>query len=149
GRTLYDLGQLDDAVLAYQRALALRPQYEECRDNLAYVFQVLGRYREASELYRQGVREGPNAANAARFLALASLYDPEADPLTTYAAQRRDEERFARPAYARARPHGNTADPERPIRVAYLSSDLCDHPVGRNIEPLLAHRDRRSFVVAA
>jgi protein O-GlcNAc transferase len=148
GVTLFDAGDLDGAAAAYRRALAIAPDHEGCRNNLAFVLQVLGRGAEALELYRRGVVADANPETAARYLALTSLYDPGADLDARYRDQRNAEERFARPLYASVR-HENVADPRRRLRVGYLSSDFRDHPVGRNVEPLLTSRDRGGFEVVA
>jgi predicted O-linked N-acetylglucosamine transferase (SPINDLY family) len=43
--------------------------------------------------------------------------------------------------------YANTRDPERRVRVGYLSPDFWSHPVARFIEPILMHHDRRTFEV--
>ncbi|MBV8536247.1 MAG: tetratricopeptide repeat protein, partial [Alphaproteobacteria bacterium] len=148
GVTLFDQGDLDGAAASYRRALAIAPDHEGCRNNLAFVLQVLGRAAEAVELYRRGVAAGPNPATAARYLFLTSLYDPGTDLDARYRDQRNAEDRFARPVYRPAH-HENVPDPRRRLRIGYVSSDFRDHPVGRNIEPLLAARDRAAFEVIA
>ncbi len=148
GVTLYDEGDLDGAVEVYRRTLALMPGHERARNNLALVLLILGRPGEAAELYRRGMAEGPNPATAARYLALASLYDPDTDLDARYRTERDAEDRFARPLYVQTT-HANPRDPLRRLRIGYLSSDFRDHPVGRNMELLLAHRDRSRFEVVA
>lgn len=145
GVTLFDSGDLDGAEQAYRAALTLAPAHEACRNNLAFLLQVLGRYGEATALYRRGVEQGPNPVAAARYLFLAQLYDSEVDIAARRAEQRAVMDTLARPARAAAPARPTARDPERRLRVAYLTSDFCDHPVGRNMEPLLAHRDRRRF----
>ena len=148
GVTLFDEGDLDAAVAAYRRALAVAPDHEGCRNNLAFVLQVLGRGAEAVELYRRGIAAGPNPETAARYLSLNSLYDPNTDLDARYRDQRKAEDKFARPFYAAVR-HENGTDPLRRLRIGYLTSDFRDHPVGRNVAPLLGSRDRAGFEVIA
>ena len=143
----FEQGELDGAVEAYRRALDLNPQHENSRNNLAYMLQVLGRYAEAASLYRRGVEGGPNPETAARYLSLASLYDPGTDQTARYREQRGFEDRFARPVYARTTPHAAAKDPNRRLRIGYLTADFKDHPVARNVEPLLVHRNTRDFEV--
>ncbi len=70
----------------------------------------------------------------------------------------RDEDRLAdeHRAYARRfaitgpdsrRPHTNTADPDRPLRVGYLSADYRRHPVAFFLLPLLANHDPAAVTV--
>jgi predicted O-linked N-acetylglucosamine transferase (SPINDLY family) len=42
-------------------------------------------------------------------------------------------------------PFTNDPSPQRPLHVAMVSPDLRDSPVGRFIEPILQHHDRRAF----
>jgi protein O-GlcNAc transferase len=145
GVTLFDEGRLDDAAAAYHRCLAALPRHEGGRNNLALIYQVMGRHADAAALYRRGMAEGPNPATAARYLFLNSLYDPDADLDARFAEQRQVEDRFARPLYAHRFAVGNSPDPSRRLRVGYVSSDFRDHPIGRNVEPLLVHRNRAHF----
>ncbi|MGH7132606.1 MAG: tetratricopeptide repeat protein [Phycisphaerales bacterium] len=41
-----------------------------------------------------------------------------------------------------AEPLRNAPDPERVLRVGFVSSDICEHPVAYFLEPLLEHLDR-------
>ena len=38
--------------------------------------------------------------------------------------------------------HGNLSDKERKLRVGYLSSDYCNHPVARFLQPILENHDK-------
>jgi predicted O-linked N-acetylglucosamine transferase (SPINDLY family) len=149
GVARFEQGDLDAAEAEFRQALSLQPDHEPSRNYLAYTLQVLGRYGEAAALYRRAAAQGANAANAARFLALASVYDPDADIDARYDAQRQAEDRFARPLYAHQPRPVNLPDPERRLRIGYLTSDFKDHPVARNMELLLAARDRGRFEVVA
>ena len=150
GATLFDEGDLDGAAAAYRHTLAVTPSHEGARNNLAFVLQVLGRGAEAVELYRRGMADGPHPETAARYRFLSTLYDPDADLDldARFAAQREAADRFAHPFDERTT-YANVRDPERRLRIGYLSSDFRDHPVGRNVEPLLAHRDRERFEIFA
>src|SRR5262249_20151214 len=101
GVTLFELGELDAAIAAYRPALAIAPDHEGPRDNLAFVLRIVGRTAEAVGLYRKGDAAGQ--ATAMRYLALSTLYDPNADLDVRYAEQRRAEDRLARPFYAQWR----------------------------------------------
>ncbi len=52
--------KLQDAVPLYQKALELRPEFREARINLGDVYEKLGMFKEAVELYREGVKLHPN-----------------------------------------------------------------------------------------
>lgn len=43
--------------------------------------------------------------------------------------------------------HQNRVDPNKKIKVGYVSADFFNHPVASYIEPVLAHHDKQSFEV--
>jgi len=55
---------------------------------------------------------------------------------------RKWDERHAQPLRASIRPHQNNRDPEKRLRIGFVSPDFRDHVVGRNILPLFEHRNR-------
>ena len=62
---------------------------------------------------------------------------------------RRWSREHAEPLKKCVRPHANDRNPERRLRIGYVSADSCRHPVGRFILPLLAHHDKRQVEVFA
>jgi tetratricopeptide (TPR) repeat protein len=55
GNVYFLFGTYDQAVHAYNRAIALSPETGEPYSNLALTYVQMGRYSEASEVYRRGV----------------------------------------------------------------------------------------------
>ncbi|MEK7223264.1 MAG: hypothetical protein AAB156_03220, partial [Pseudomonadota bacterium] len=56
-------------------------------------------------------------------------------------------ERHARKFAAQIRPHTNQPDPERPLRIGYVSADFKRHPIGYFLEPVLAEHDKSKVTV--
>jgi predicted O-linked N-acetylglucosamine transferase (SPINDLY family) len=64
----------------------------------------------------------------------------------------RDEHRIwnqqhAEPLKKFIRPHSNDREPDRPLRIGYVSADFLDHPVGRLILPLLSAHNHDHFTI--
>ncbi len=76
------------------------------------------------------------------------MYDPVWTNEARFEEARRLAQRYARKPLS-APATTPRADPARRLRIGYLSSDFRNHPVVRNIEPLLVHRDRERFEVVA
>jgi predicted O-linked N-acetylglucosamine transferase (SPINDLY family) len=57
-------GDFDAAIVQYQQALALQPDYAEARNNLGVVFNNLGRFDEAIDCYQQALASAPDYAQA-------------------------------------------------------------------------------------
>ncbi len=74
-------GRDDDAVAAYLRALELRPGYARALANLGYVFQKVGKFADAVEVYRAMLANDPTDAEASHMLsALSGESRDRADP---------------------------------------------------------------------
>ncbi|HEX9466650.1 MAG TPA: tetratricopeptide repeat protein [Alphaproteobacteria bacterium] len=148
GLACQNQGRLEAAATHYARALEIDPGLIEARKNLALVWLMLGRSGDAIAIYREGVKIGPDVPAFQRLLVAATMYDPSWSNEARYVEARRLAELFTKRGSCAAT-HANRRDPRRRLRVGYLSSDFRDHPIARNIEPLLEHRDRDRFEVIA
>ena len=100
-----------------------------------------GRLAEALDTYRAGVAARPDYANGHSNLAYMLHFDPAADAPAILAEARRWNDAHARPLRNRLRPFDHDRDPQRKLRIGYVSPDLRDHVVGRNLLPLFEHHD--------
>jgi predicted O-linked N-acetylglucosamine transferase (SPINDLY family) len=53
----------------------------------------------------------------------------------------------AAPLARERKPHTNTPDPERRLKIGYLSPDLYNHAIFKNIAPVLMHHDHANYEV--
>jgi predicted O-linked N-acetylglucosamine transferase (SPINDLY family) len=144
GNALAALERLDAARDAYTRALALNPNLAKAHCNLGTLLQSQGRIDESLAHYRRALELEPDFVACHQNLLTGILYHPGLDD----AARLAEHLRFARdhaPAGVRPRPHPNVPDPDRRLRLGYLSADLRDHPVACNLIPLIEARDRSRF----
>jgi predicted O-linked N-acetylglucosamine transferase (SPINDLY family) len=143
GNALKDEGRLDEAIASYQRAVALDPNSAGLHNNLGLVLQKMGDIGAAIGSFRKAVSLRPKAVGPQRNLLSALLFDPESSPDAIVAEHRRFGQVFNVAAPARA--WQNAPEPDRPLRVGFVSSDFHDHPVARNLLPILAGIDRSRF----
>lgn len=99
-------------------------------------------FAQAAKLATGAGRDG---ALKAQLLAMA--YDDGSDPDAILAVNRQRAAALA-PAGSPP-PHENSREPERRLRVGYVSSDFRYHSVARPLEALFAYRDRSRFEVFA
>jgi protein O-GlcNAc transferase len=141
GNIEYAQGNLDAATANYQQARCLKPDYSVPHYNLGVARQAQGKPAEARHCFQQALRLKPDDQIAHSTYLGSLIYDPDIEP----AALRAEHERWAGQhagASGEAARHANTADPERRLRVGYVSPDFRSHAVAYFLLPILAHHDR-------
>ncbi|MBF0587534.1 MAG: tetratricopeptide repeat protein [Magnetococcales bacterium] len=145
------LGELDKAAHHYQRAMELAPQHPLASFNLGGVLLDQGHLEGALSCYRDRLAIQFDFRMARSYLN-ALLFQPQLDHETLFTEQTR----LISQAIALQPPCPAPSKPVKPLpdstntprlRIGYLSSDLYDHPVGRNVLPLLAHHDHSRFEI--
>lgn len=140
GIVLRTLGRSEDAQAQLQRALALQPQQAEAWNSLAIPLKDEGRIDAAANCLRRAVALRPDYVQAHSNLLVTLPFSSSADGPAVFAQARRYGALFGEPPAG----HGNDRNPERPLRVGYLSPSLSAHVLAPYIEPVLrAHRRDR------
>lgn len=148
GLALQDAGDPDGAIAAFEGALARDPGFAPALNCLAGALNQLGKVREAVAAFTRAVEVAPSfhVAHSNRLLCMNYLPEP-ADALAS--AHRAWGERLSAEVGPTPDDHDNDPDPERRLRVGYLSPDLRGHPVASVLEPLLAGHDPEQVEVVA
>jgi protein O-GlcNAc transferase len=144
GNTLKEMKDYAGAVTTYERALALRPDMAETHYNLGTVLQDQYLLDEAVACYRRTLELKANHGVAHSNLLMNLQYDPTMTPAGLLAESLAWEEQQLAGVQPLPPPATST-DPDRPLRVGYVSGDLRRHPVGYFLEGVLAHHDRSQF----
>ena len=147
GNALGEMGRLDEAVASYQQAIACKPDDAAAHNNLGNAHKAQGRLDLALASYRQALSIDPDYAEAHSNLLFALQFLPEASPLERVAESRRYAARFEAPWQSQWRPHRNSPEPERRLRIGYVSPDFRRHAVAHFIKPVLARHDRSAVEI--
>ena len=139
----YDVG---GARRAFRRVIAIAPGDATAHGNLGALDMGLGRIPAAIRRTRRAMSVAPDWVEAHSNLLLTLGY-VDMDPALYFAEHRRWEARHAAPAYASIRPFVNDPDPDRRLRIGYLSADFFNHALGTNIAGAIEHHDRREVEV--
>ncbi len=138
-------GKPDLATVLIRRAIAINPSSEEAYNNLGGTFYASGQIDEAIEAWREALKLDPHNASTHSNLLFALHYHPDYDARAIL-----DESlRWARTHVERLCPkkfsHVNDPNPNRRLRIGYVSPDFYRHVIGRSIRPVFKHRDRDLF----
>ncbi|HSN15099.1 MAG TPA: tetratricopeptide repeat protein, partial [Anaeromyxobacteraceae bacterium] len=131
------------AIRSCEEALRLRPDYPEAHQNLANALKAQGRHAEAVAHYREALALRPGWDEAWSSLLFALLYPAAGSEEALFA----EHARFGAAHRFPPRAHHNAPDPDRVLKLGYVSADFREHAVARFIEPVLAHHDRSRFRV--
>jgi predicted O-linked N-acetylglucosamine transferase (SPINDLY family) len=140
GGTLSLQGKLDEAVAAYLSVAAREPNNVQVQQALANALKDQGRIEEAMSAYERTLELKPDVVFHSN-LVYGAHFHPGYDAAMILAEARRWNKIYAEPLAARIGPHSNTPNPDRRLRIGYLSPDLGLHPVGRFLLPLLESHD--------
>ena len=143
---LRKLNQTADAIHAYQRALKLNPNYAQAFNNLASISHSQGRVGEAADYLRKCLQLSPSAAFHSNLL-YTMWFDPDTSPEQIAAEHARWAQRWTEPLAGEIRPCKNDPDPNRRLRIGYVSPDFKEHVIALFMQPILHHRDRGGFEV--
>jgi predicted O-linked N-acetylglucosamine transferase (SPINDLY family) len=152
--------QLDAAIEQFRRAVSLQPAFYQAHSNLGIALEAQGLRTEAFDSYGAAVRYSARSSEAAGtfvnyLICLGTLqrelfemlrsdvHSPE-QVLARHLTLARQLQGHSQPS---RRAHTNTRDPERRLRVGYLSPDFRTHSVAYFITPIIAGHDRRQAEV--
>ncbi len=142
-------GRFSKAIEYLRRAIELCPEKEaEVGINISNIMMQIGRIHEGIELLRKAMEAMPpdirRLANSNLLLNLH--YEPVLDPQMLFDEHRRWARTYA-PLSKAGTSYNNVVDPDRRLRVGYISPDFRRHSVAYFFEPLLDERDREQVEV--
>ena len=139
-----DFSLFSKARQVAMEGLRLQPDSTVLWNTLANAEASVGLIEQSVHSYRKVLELAPDLAAAHSNLLLTLHYVSGIDPAEIFAEHQRFGSRHAPPGRAR-REFANQRDPERPLRIGYLSPDIRTHSVSFFLEPLLDHRDRDRY----
>ncbi len=134
-----------DAIESLNTALKLSPNHAFAKGNLAAALTHAGHIDEAIEAGREAIRRNPGSPALYSTLLLTLHYSPKITPAQMFAEHQEFSRRFCQKLSESIEPHTNSRDPDRPLRIGFLSGDFKQHPVAKFILPVMQHHDREKF----
>ncbi|AQQ33994.1 tetratricopeptide repeat protein [Burkholderia cenocepacia] len=140
GIALHGLRRQQEAVAACRRAVELAPHMAPPNGALGFVLLDQGAAREAVPWLRRTIEIDPNDSVSHSSLLFSLIHDDANTPemlLDAHRAFGKQHERHALP-----KKYANSRDPERPLRIGFVSGDLLNHAVAHYLLPIVEHLSR-------
>ena len=141
GVALREAARYAEAAQCFERGLGLDPRHAEMHNNLAVVLKAQGRIAEAVPHYEQALALKPDYLGAHSNLLFSMSYRAGLDGSAVFEAHRQWDIRHGQPRAPAEPARPRDRDPDRRLRIGYVSPDLRTHSVAYFFEPLLAQHD--------
>jgi predicted O-linked N-acetylglucosamine transferase (SPINDLY family) len=141
-------GRLDEARAGYVRGLSIGPDHAVAHGGLGALDQGLGETARAIRRYRRTLAIAPGQVEYHSNLLFSLTYVDGLANEDLFSAFRGWEARHAVPLYPEAMPPSNSRDPDRRLRIGYLSADFREHPVAGNLVESLEQHDRAEVALS-
>ena len=149
GGALQDKGRLNDAEASCRWALRIKPDYAEAHSNLGSILKDMFRLDESEASYRRALELKPDYEEAFSNLLFVLNYSPDKSGEEIFEFYREYDARFGQLHRNEWRPHGNSRETDRRLKVGYVSPDFTRHSARHFLEPLLAHHDKNALEIYA
>jgi protein O-GlcNAc transferase len=147
GTVLHTLGRLDEAIAVFQRALELKPDIADVWNDLGNVFKDQGQIDAAIAAYQTALKFKPDYLGYYSNILYTLHFHSDYDARAIYEEHVRWNRQHAAPLKQFIQPHSNNRDPERPLRIGYVSPEFRRNVVGWNVLPLLQQHCHEQFKI--
>ena len=138
----------DDAMECLRMAIKIKPDYAQAYNTMGNAELMRGRLDDSVACFRNALKYKPDFAMAHSNLIYTLDLMTSEDVVSLQAARKRWDDAHGAPFY-KQRPHGNNPDPQRRLRVGYVSADIKDHSATKVFGGMLTRFDRAQFEVFA
>lgn len=145
--SLWGMKLFTEATNVLATGLEMIPDHPELAARIAPQLVLLGRADDAISRCRSALAANPGALEPAIKHCSSIVYASQASPGEIAEAHRMYGRSLAAQHPAPLRNFPNSKDPDRPLRVAFLSADLRRHSVAFFVESLIQNLDRTQFSI--
>lgn len=137
----------DDAIESYKKAISIDSNLATAHHSLAMATQRIWRIDEAVQHYRDAFDLNSADSTILKDMFLPMQYSSALDEGTINQALLEFAARFESPLMAHWEKHLNTLEPQRKLKIGYVSADLRTHPIANFVEPVFANHNHNEFEI--
>ncbi|WP_454774519.1 tetratricopeptide repeat protein [Janthinobacterium tructae] len=137
GTCLMEMGRLSEAVTSFETVVKLDPHHRRAYVNISAALNRLGRIDQAIVHCRKALKIHPDWDELHSNLLFYLTHSQDIDAATLFAEHLKYADHFEAPLRASWLQHTNVRDPERTLRIGFVSADLYNHAVANFITPIL------------
>ncbi|PAU94589.1 hypothetical protein CK503_07290 [Aliifodinibius salipaludis] len=139
-------GKYDDAIELYEKLLNKHPHSGALRVNYALCLQEVSRFDQSEKNYRRAIEDMQDPRNAISNYLMGLHYNPRNGKEHIYEEHLRLGKTFV-PRNTEGRPRPSDADPNKKLKVGFLSGGFRRHPVGWMIAGALEQLPEKDFEI--
>jgi predicted O-linked N-acetylglucosamine transferase (SPINDLY family) len=139
---LRDMGRLPEAEIHARRSVEIRPEAYAGHTNLGNIYFEHGKHAEALAAHRKALELVPGHMPSYSNLLFILAHSDQISPEDLIEEHRKFGRAAEKRVTGRIAAHANDRDPERKLRVGFVSADLRNHAVSSFIEPIWEAWDR-------
>ena len=141
-----DWGKYTEAIKLNEQILRENPKDGRLRVNYALCLLEIGRFNEAEENYLRALKDSPETPESLSNYLMGIHYNPERTKEEIYEAHLLWDNHFA-PKTRNERPIPQNTDPNKKLKIGFISGGFRKHPVGWMITRAIENLPKEQFEV--
>ncbi len=147
GNVYKELWMPDEAIACYRQAISLSSERAIFHGNLGSTLKDVALYDESIASIRKALELDPSLVDTHDTLLMTMNYDPRSTSKTILAECKKWDEQHGLPLRSKIKSYPNSLDPDKRLRIGYVSPDFRLHPVGRFLLPIMKHHDKTNVEI--
>jgi protein O-GlcNAc transferase len=145
--TFYSMRRFEESIEAYNLVIAAQPGAMKARANLAAAYWNSGRLGDALDAYEAALAIQPDHWSIHSNCIYIMHFDPRFNSAQILQAHRQWDRRHGLPLAGEIKPHLNDRNPDRRLRIGYISPDFRNHCQSLFTSALFPHHDHEQFEI--
>lgn len=146
GNTLKMMGRNEEALKAFWTGVRLAPHLVDIQLNWGNLLFAVGRHSEAKKAFECAIAIDKEFIPAHNAMIFVMDLEPDTTPQMAYDERVKWAKQFADPLWQDSL-HPNDPDPDRKLRIGYVSGDFREHSAARVFGGMLLEYDKKHFEV--